>query len=476
MNKQELLEHLKPFIVNQKIKESSSFQILNLGSNLQKSKKDELVFYKVRDNQKSIDDFKQRLKNSEAMFVVLNESNLDLINILSSEQLEFVTIKEESFLAVQKILSDIVYPNKKKLKIVGVTGTNGKTTTVNLAMRISESLGHPAFSVGTIGVFDSKKCIWTDLESTTPSYLELRKLIHGLQDKYQVMFIEVSSHALSQDRFFDVMIDVGAWTSFSQDHLDYHQTMEEYFKAKALMATKKVTAGSVVFIPANEIELQKMIAKLSDREKYKIAKTFKERNITSYPLFYYSEYNQSNMELALELNEYLWKEVGKLNLEDIETPKGRFSIVELWDNSIAIIDYAHTPDALINIGEAIKKAFPNHKITVIFGCGGNRDKTKRPLMGKAVKSFADKIMVTSDNPRDENPEDIIMDIIPGLGEIYEAMVDRKMAIETCLDDAFDNEVILIAGKGHEEYQEIKGVKHPFSDFEVVKNYLESGEE
>ena len=137
---------------------------------------------------------------------------------------------------------------------------------------------------------------------------------------------------------------------------------------------------------------------------------------------------------------------------------------------MAIVDYAHTPDALLNIGASIKKSFPTHSLTVIFGCGGNRDKTKRPLMGKAVASFADKVIVTSDNPRDEAPEDIVMDIINGISGGYEAVIDRKKAILYALESIQKKEIILIAGKGHEEYQEIKGVKHPFSDFNIVKNY------
>ncbi|MBY0416067.1 MAG: hypothetical protein K2Q18_17985, partial [Bdellovibrionales bacterium] len=208
--------------------------------------------------------------------------------------------------------------------------------------------------------------------------------------------------------------------------------------------------------------------------RVKIAKTLDERKLMERPLFYHSAYNESNTEVALQLNAELWGEnkINGIKLKDIKTPLGRFSVIELGDDSMAIVDYAHTPDALVNIGSAIKKAFPSHFLTVIFGCGGNRDKTKRPLMGKAVQGFADKIIVTSDNPRDEAPEDIVMDIITGLTKSYEAVIDRKNAIEYALDEMQEKEIILIAGKGHEEYQEIKGVKHPFSDFKIVQNYID----
>jgi UDP-N-acetylmuramoyl-L-alanyl-D-glutamate--2,6-diaminopimelate ligase len=178
------------------------------------------------------------------------------------------------------------------------------------------------------------------------------------------------------------------------------------------------------------------------------------------------------MELALALNEKTWnlKITNEIDLHKIQTPKGRFSIIELSPQKLAIVDYAHTPDALLNIGAAIKNAFPKFSLTVVFGCGGNRDKTKRPLMAKAVCSFADKVVITSDNPRDEAPEDIIVDIIKGVTGSYEAVVDRTKAIQFSLESMEDNEIILIAGKGHEEYQEIKGVKTPFSDFLVVEKF------
>ena len=137
---------------------------------------------------------------------------------------------------------------------------------------------------------------------------------------------------------------------------------------------------------------------------------------------------------------------------------------------MAIIDYAHTPDALVNIGAAIKNAFPSYSLTVVFGCGGNRDKAKRPMMGNAVSNFANKIIITSDNPRDESPEDIIIDILAGIKNGYEAVVDRQKAIHAALESIGKKEIILIAGKGHEEYQEIKGVKYPFSDFNIVTNF------
>jgi UDP-N-acetylmuramoyl-L-alanyl-D-glutamate--2,6-diaminopimelate ligase len=471
MNKTNLLSLINSFIVAKNVISESEHLLTNVTTNLQKAQNEDIVFYKVNPNdESSCKNFIKRLETSTPGFLILNHG----AEFLKNENCIFVD--EDSFLKIQKIVLDEFFPNKHKLKMIGVTGTNGKTTTVNLAMQISTLLGHPAISIGTIGVQNANGALIKDIESTTPSYVELRKLIHQFQDNYEACFLEVSSHALAQERIFDIRLDAAGWTSFSQDHLDYHRTMEEYFKAKLLIESKFLKENQSLIIPHLEKELYESILKLAPETKVKIATTLAERGIgTSLkerPLFYHSTYNQSNVELALSLNEALFGTEGikKIRLFDIVTPPGRFSIIELSHNNMAIVDYAHTPDALKNIGEAIKSAFPNHSLTVVFGCGGNRDKSKRPLMGKVVSEFADKMIVTSDNPRDEAPEDIIIDIISGIKGSYEAVVDRKKAILEALQSISKNEIILIAGKGHEEYQEIKGIKHPFSDFDVVTNF------
>ncbi|MDO9181610.1 MAG: UDP-N-acetylmuramoyl-L-alanyl-D-glutamate--2,6-diaminopimelate ligase [Bacteriovorax sp.] len=471
MNKTKLLSLINPFIVSKNNLTETETLINNITTNLQNAVSTDVVFYKINSKvEKSIEDFTKRIAGSVPGLLVLNHGS-EFIKLDNC-----VFVEAEQFLQVQKIILDELFPNKNIMKMVGVTGTNGKTTTVNLAMQIASLAGHPAISIGTIGVQDVNGAIVEDLESTTPSYVELRKLINRFQDKYDVCFIEVSSHALAQNRLFDIMFDGVAWTSFSQDHLDYHRTMEEYFDAKLLVEKKYLKEGFSLLIPKLEKKLYETILKRSPNTRVKIAKSLDDRvlgnSLAEKPLFYHSSYNQSNAELALELNANLFGEeaIKKIELKDIKTPKGRFSIIELENENFAIVDYAHTPDALVNIGEAIKNAFPAHSLTVVFGCGGNRDKTKRPAMGNAVSNFANKIIVTSDNPRDESPEDIIIDILAGIKVGYEAVVDRKKAINAALESLGRKEIILIAGKGHEEYQEIKGVKYPFSDFNIVENF------
>ncbi|MBC7539887.1 MAG: UDP-N-acetylmuramoyl-L-alanyl-D-glutamate--2,6-diaminopimelate ligase [Bacteriovorax sp.] len=471
MNKTKLLSLLNPYIVSKNNIADTEAPIINITTNLQNATLADVVFYKVNPNEdKSVASFQKRLSESSPGLLILNHG----AEFVKNDNCLFV--EAEHFLKIQKIILDELFPNKNTMKLVGVTGTNGKTTTVNLSMQIASLTGHPAISIGTIGVQDVNGALIEDIESTTPSYVELRKLIHRFQYKYEVCFIEVSSHALAQNRLFDILLDGAAWTSFSQDHLDYHRTMEEYFDAKLLIEKKYLKENQSLLIPVLEKELYETILKQAPNTRVKLAKTLDARclgkTLEEKPLFYHSTYNQSNAELALQLNEDLFGEedIKNIQLKDIKTPPGRFSIIELGCENLAIVDYAHTPDALVNIGAAIKNAFPTHKLTVVFGCGGNRDKTKRPMMGKAVSDFANKIIVTSDNPRDESPEDIIIDILAGIKVGYEAVVDRKKAIHAALESIGEKEIILIAGKGHEEYQEIKGVKHPFSDFNIVTNF------
>lgn len=471
MNKTNILSLINPYIVSRNNITDLDSPMSNVTTNLQKGQPQGVVFYHINSkDEKAVENFSKRSLGTNPGLLILNHG----AEFIKNNNCLFVD--SEHFLKTQKLILDEMFPNKKSMKIIGVTGTNGKTTTVNLSMQIASMAGHPAISIGTIGVQDVSGPLLEDIDATTPSYVELRKIIHQFQDKYEVCFLEVSSHALVQNRLFDILLDGAAWTSFSQDHLDYHRTMEEYFEAKLLIEKKYLKEHLSLLVPAFEKELFDAILKQAPNTKIKISKSLDQRGfgktLEERPLFYHSSYNQSNVELALQINEDLFGEdrLRNIQLKNIKTPLGRFSIIELGNENMAIVDYAHTPDALINIGTAIKSAFPTHSLTVIFGCGGNRDKTKRPIMGKAVSGFADKIIVTSDNPRDESPEDIIIDILAGIKSGYEAVIDRKKAIEAALVNLGRKEVILIAGKGHEEYQEIKGVKHPFSDFNIVKNF------
>lgn len=436
---------------------NGDFSLTNATTNIQHSGINDLVFYFVHENEKAESLFLERVKESNSGLIVLNREILDL-------KKNYVVVSD--FLEGQKQVCDYLYPNKGILKFAGVTGTNGKTTTVNLAVQIAQLNGVAALSIGTLGVFDAHKEIYPEISATTPSYLELRKIIHKFQDSFELVFMEVSSHALMQDRLYDIKLDAGAWTSFSQDHLDYHGTLEEYFLAKCKI-TEKLKNKKNLFVPEHEEEI---CLRLKGKDiPFEIVSDFyiEEDDI---PYAFRTKYNYNNLLLATKLFETLTGIKNK-NLYGLKLPRGRFSVYECGDH-LFVIDYAHSPDAVKNICHAIASAFPNMYLITVFGCGGDRDKLKRPLMGEAAAKYSNLVVVTSDNPRSESPMDIINDIIPGLEKAnYIVEENREEAIVKAFNSKKGPSIILIAGKGHEEYQEVNGRKLPFSDFSVVEKII-----
>ena len=445
--------------------DASSVNLNSITTNLQDADSESIVFYKIS-NSKSEEVFLQRLGKLKPGLIILNKK---LGKCIGSPT---VVVSEEILPSFTSELLEIVYPmNKIKTKVFGITGTNGKSTCVNLCEQILVQMGKRAASIGTVGV--SINGIERDLKisGTTPSDIDLRRILFTLKDEIDFLFMEVSSHAIVQNRMGDVRLSGAGWTSFSQDHLDYHKTMKEYFEAKASIVSLFENKNSKLVVPSTQNELSK---KLEDyfKEKNPAAtlvksRTLEDLDIVDFPNFFKVHYNKENLELCLELiKEEL--EFSTLELYKIKTPKGRFSIIEV-NNAFAIVDYAHTPDALENLLRATKKAFPNSKLITVFGCGGDRDKTKRPLMGAAAENGSDEVIVTSDNPRSANPDDIIKDIVVGLRKqplLVEA--DRETAILEGVKHLSHGDVLVIAGKGHEEYQEIKGQTVYFSDFDVVE--------
>lgn len=461
MNKTKFLSLIQHFIEEQG-NLPQDFEILDLTSNLQMATRSHLVFYKLHADTKSLENFHKRLEHAQPGLLVLNRHPGQIDK-------PYLLIDECCFLKAQKILLDEFYPFPSHLKLVGITGTNGKTTTVNLAQQIAEQMGHPSISFGTLGICKNGKII-EDLGGTTPSYIELRHLMHQYGKSEEAVFFEVSSHALIQDRLHDLRLDATAWTSFSQDHLDYHKTMDEYFEAKTLIYSKYSKPGASFFIPGEEKELISNLEKA--KAPFKRTRSLKDFGFHQVPPFFRADFNRNNFELALELNEYIWKTTPQIDLNKLTLPQGRFATIELGEK-LVVIDYAHTPDALENICKAVKRSFPSCELSLVFGCGGNRDKTKRPIMGAIGERYADKLYITSDNPRDEVPEAILDDILAGLKSPSTSFhhADRTLTIEKALSESSSTGIIVVAGKGHEDYQEIQGTKHPYSDFTVVENYI-----
>ena len=276
--------------------------------------------------------------------------------------------------------------------------------------------------------------------------------------------MEVSSHALIQDRYYGIEFDEAGWLSFTQDHLDFHKTMDDYFQAKALIL-KKLKSSATLFVPAEQQDLFKRLHALSSNVK--MAEIIQ----GDLPIFFKAKFNRNNLEVALSIVESLWGKSSPFDFSKLKSPDGRFYIRPFKSNFI-VVDFAHTPDALENICRGLKEAYPDHKLKVLFGCGGDRDRSKRPQMGSIASVWADEIYITSDNPRSENPEQIISDILLGIaGKDYQAITDRREAVQKAFKELKEKEILLLAGKGHEDYILINGVKHPYSDIKEADEFV-----
>jgi UDP-N-acetylmuramoyl-L-alanyl-D-glutamate--2,6-diaminopimelate ligase len=384
----------------------------------------------------------------------------------------------------------------KKLKFVGVTGTNGKTTTSHLIKSILEAAGEKVGLVGTIEYKIGDRII--PATHTTPESLELNELFASMvEEKCSSVSMEVSSHALNQSRVYGLDFDVAVFTNLTQDHLDYHGTMDQYFEAKKTLFMDLKPTGCAVL-------------NHDDRRGIQIHDAIKTRAI-SYGIVSAADVQVKDMKFSitgtvLTINNghgeftFTIPLIGKFNvynvlaayatgialgiprehiltgINNIKNVRGRFERILSPAGWIGIIDYAHTPDALENCLKTIHEIMPTQnrgRIITVFGAGGDRDKTKRPLMGRIAGDYSDIVIVTSDNPRTEKPETIIDEIMQGI--IHHASVlrevNRRTAIERAISCAQRGDVILVAGKGHEEYQVIGKEKIHFSDREVVESLL-----
>ncbi len=375
---------------------------------------------------------------------------------------------------------------KGDIDIVGITGTNGKTTTTYLIDSILNTVKIRSGMIGTIAYKDSKSYI--DAGITTPDPVSLWKLISDMRNNgNRFIVMEVSSHAISQQRIFGINFREKIFTNLSQDHLDYYKTMENYERSKLSFFEDASTA----IINGDSQTGRKIIQSHKDTITYGFNKDnfihpvnftlSKEKttalismgkNIVEIKSVLLGEYNLYNIMAALGFvyAEGIDPETAKKGIENLSYVPGRIEKIKYGDIDI-YIDYAHTPDALYNVGSCIKNLNYRHIITV-FGAGGDRDRLKRPMMAEAVEKFSDIAMVTTDNPRNEDPMKIIEDVIKGFSKKnYVVESDRREAIKKAILAAKDGDAILIAGKGHETYQIIKGERRYFSDRVTVRELL-----
>ena len=377
----------------------------------------------------------------------------------------------------------------EKLKIFGITGTNGKTSSAFILVGLLNGLNVPTGVIGTVEYrFDQK--VYGKGQTTPHPKVWYKTLAQMVEDGAKAVACEISSHALWQRRIYGTRFEGVIFTNLSQDHLDYHRTMENYFLAKRLLFSEYTYKAGVVNGDdlygrrlAKEFSLQSFGTE-SDND-YRILKKEVTLRGLSFELstpkgevFRFSsnlrgEFQVFNLagviSLLLTLG-FSAKELQRV-CQNLPQIPGRFEIVAEKPFTV-IVDYAHTPDAMEKLLKAVVNLKPRRVITV-FGAGGNRDRNKRPLMGAVAERFSDLVILTSDNPRFEEPSEIIEDILKGIGDRSKVKIqpDRKEAINLALKLAKEGDVVVIAGKGHEDYQEIKGVKYPFDDRKVVLELL-----
>lgn len=407
------------------------------------------------------------------------------------EKATYVTVKN-SAQSLGIIAANFFGNPSQKLKLVGVTGTNGKTTVATLLYKLFGTLGHRCGLISTV----EYRIIDQVLPSThtTPDPVQLNKLLKDMVDAgCNYAFMEVSSHAIDQDRIAGLQFAGAIFTNITHDHLDYHKTFENYIKAK-----KKFFDGlnSDAFALVNADDKRGMVMlqntkgtkytfglrKLTDFKGKMLSNTIEglEMEVMQKPVWFklIGDFNAYNI-LAVYGTAMLLDQDSDRTLTVLSSMQGavgRFELIGRGSKITAIVDYAHTPDALKNVLETIKQfRSGNEQVITVVGCGGNRDKTKRPLMASIAVRFSDKVVLTSDNPRDEDPMEIIREMQSGIGssDARKTLVipDREEAIKTACMMANPKDIVLVAGKGHETYQEIKGVKHPFDDREVVERML-----
>ncbi|SEA72443.1 UDP-N-acetylmuramoylalanyl-D-glutamate--2,6-diaminopimelate ligase [Prevotella sp. tc2-28] len=376
------------------------------------------------------------------------------------------------------------------LKLVGVTGTNGKTTIATLLYNMFRKFGHKCGLLSTVCNYIEGEAIPAD--HTTPDPIELNRLLHMMVEAgCEYAFMECSSHAIAQQRIGGLKFAGGLFTNLTRDHLDYHKTFENYRDAKkaffdnlpktAFAITNADDKNGSVMVQNTKAQIKTYSTRSMADFRARIIEChfegmYLEINGHEVGVQFIGKFNVSNLLAVYGAAVMLGKKPEDilLVLSTLKSVAGRLEPIRSEDGITAVVDYAHTPDALENVLNAIHEVLEGKqgKVITVCGAGGNRDKGKRPLMAQEAVKQSDRVIITSDNPRNEEPQDIINDMLAGLSpqqmKKVVSIVDRREAIRTACMMAEKGDVILIAGKGHEDYQEIKGVKHHFDDREVVR--------
>lgn len=453
-------------------------EITNVTDNSSKVRRQGL-FVCINGNSFDGHDFAQKAMDRGAVAVIC-ERDIGIKNSI---------IVEDSRKAYAQICSAFYSKAHKKLRMIAVTGTNGKTTTSYIIKKILESSGLKTGLIGTVNVTIGKERYPADL--TTPDPVDLHRYLMLMNIAgCDACVMEVSSQALEQERVYGINFDCAVFTNLSPEHLDYHKSMQNYARAKS-----KLFEMSKVSVINSDDEYAPLMLRSSAGKTYTYGTDenadFRAEKIclsadgVDYSLSYKGKayrvafpgmgiFSVSNSLAAVSAASVLGVDISKA-IREAERFEGISGRMEKIDNSFGIniiIDYAHTPDSLENAAKTLKEIYDGRLITV-FGCGGDRDKDKRPMMGKIACENSDFVFITSDNPRTENPEMIINDILSGINtKNFYRITDRKLAIKSALYSAVKGDTVLIAGKGHEKYQIIGNQKIYFNEREIIRKLLE----
>ena len=405
----------------------------------------------------------------------------------------YIQVKESED-AVGKLATTFYGDPTSKLKLVGVTGTNGKTTIATLLYNTFRYFGYKVGLVSTVCNYIDDEAVPT--EHTTPDPITLNRLLGKMADcgcKYA--FMEVSSHSIDQKRISGLKFAGGIFTNLTRDHLDYHKSVDNYLRAKkkffddmpknAFCLTNLDDKNGMVMTQNTRAKVYTYSLRSLSDFKGKLLESHFEGMILDFnnrelSVQFIGKFNASNLLAVFGAAALLGKEEEEIlvALSTLKPVSGRFETVRSPEGYTAIVDYAHTPDALVNVLNAIHGVVEGKgQIITVCGAGGNRDKGKRPLMAKEAAKLSNRVIITSDNPRFEEPQDIINDMLAGLDKDDMrktiSIVDRREAIKTACMLAQPGDVILVAGKGHENYQDVKGVKHHFDDKEILSEIMKS---
>ena len=401
---------------------------------------------------------------------------------------------EDSAAAAGLLAHNFFGQPSEKMKLVGVTGTNGKTTIATLLYKLFSSLGYTCGLLSTVQNHIGDKII--EATHTTPDPISLNKLLHDmLKAGCSHVFMETSSHAIHQHRIEGLHFAGGIFSNITHDHLDYHKTFDEYIRVKKSFfdgLSSQAFALTNVDDKRGEVMLQNTAA-FKYTYGLKTTADFKgrilENNLTGLVMLVneqevhfrlIGEFNAYNLLAVFGAAVCLGEDKAEIlrNLSVLSGAEGRFDyMISPKEKIVGVVDYAHTPDALENVLNTLRKLRKNdERIITVVGCGGDRDKTKRPIMGEVACQLSDRVVFTSDNPRSEEAEMILKDMETGLNSAakrkFVSISDRKEAIKTAVSLTQPSDIVLVAGKGHEKYQEIKGVKYPFDDKVVLREIFE----